>query len=299
MRVMAVGILLASAMISPVWAQPSAPQIHMGMQPAPDRSGVRASLPLQLIAGLPTITATINGAGPFRFGIDTGAAGYLRVTPDLALKLGLTQIGEALASDPSGKSPVRLQLFEVATLKFGDLTFSKVPTISLGMTRPGMDGIIGMGFFHDLLLKLDYGRLNFSADPGSLPPANGKDVIDISLDRGVIPTIPVKVGNWASNAHLDTGNTRYPFFVPSSEVAAMPTRGAARAIGTAHTVNQQLTLQAIDLTAPVVIGSTDLGVSSVGFPSAGPQANVGSLALTNMAVTIDSANRRVKVVPSR
>jgi hypothetical protein len=99
-------------------------------------------------------------------------------------------------------------------------------------------------------------------------------------------------------ADLDSGNTRYPFFVPSSEVPSLPTHGAARDIGLAHTVNQEIAFKAIDLTAPVMVGDTDLHIASAGFPSAGPISNIGSLALAKMAVTIDLTNMRARVVPS-
>lgn len=300
MRICLLVAACAALVATSASAQSGAPvtQVRMGMPPAPTRTGDHADLPLQLIEGLPTIMATVNGAGPFRFGIDTGAAGYLRVTPAVAQKLALTQIGEARASDPSGKNPVSVQLFEAKSLSFGDVSFAKVPTISLTMTRPGIDGIIGIGFFRDLLMTIDYPGLRFKAEKGSLPPANGRDIVDITLERGMIPTVPLKVGSWATAAHLDTGNTRYPFFVPTADVAALPTKGTPRAIGVAHTVSQELTLQAIDLTAPVTVGAVDLGVSSVGFPAAGPQSNIGSLALKNMTITIDMANQRARITPS-
>jgi hypothetical protein len=63
-------------------------------------------------------------------------------------------------------------------------------------------------------------------------------------------------------------------------------------------VSQEILIQAIDLAAPVSVGSTRLPVTWVSYPSASPSGNVGSLALATMAVTIDMANRRLRIIPS-
>jgi predicted aspartyl protease len=303
----AVAALLPAALLvaAPLQAQPAPgggqpqPAIRMMRPPPPQLTGERADLPMELVENLPTVLATVNGQGPFRFGVDTGAAGYLRVTPALAQKLGLAQVGEALAADPSGRNPVRVPIYRAERLQLGGLTFTGVSASALSVSRPRIDGIIGISFFEPLLLTIDFGALRLTAEKGALPPANGKDVVELTLDRGVLPTVPLTVGTSVQRVHLDTGNTRYPFFMPADAIASLPTTGTPRDIGVAHTVSQEIQLKAVGLAAPVSIGATRLPVTDVGFPSAGPTGNIGSLALRTMAVTIDTANRRVRVVPSR
>jgi Aspartyl protease len=277
---------------------PGPMMVRMAEPPAPPRTGDSTRLAMTLVEGLPTISATINGKGPFRLGVDTGSRGYLRVTPAVAQALGLKQVGEALAVDPSGKDPVRIPVYRTDRLTLGSMSFEQVPTATFTLTRSGVDGIIGASFFRDLLLTLDYGRLSFSAAKGSLPPADGKNIVDVDLDVGAIPTLPLTIGGWSTRAHLDSGNTRFALFVPADQLSSMPTKGQAHAIGTGHTVTQTIDLQAVDLAAPVLVGQTRLPVASVGFPAAGPIANLGSLALTGMQVTVDEANHRVRIVPS-
>lgn len=297
-------LLLVAIATSPFTAAIAQPAPAAAVQqirtqpPAPTRSGDRVDLPIKMIDGLPTVSVQINGNGPYQVGIDTGAAGYLRVTPELAKMLKLDPIGEALASDPSGKNPSRVRLFQVASLKLGGIDFSKVPTIALSTTRIGIQGVLGISFFRDLLLTLDYGASRLRVGPGALPPADGKTIVDISLDRGVLPSVPLSIGSWSGPAHLDTGNTRFPLFVPADQVAAIPRKGASRDLGTARTVSQEMKIEAADLAAPVLVGTTKLAVSRVGYPSAGPIANIGSLALTGISVTLDIANRRAGLVPS-
>src|SRR4051794_21601792 len=131
---------------------------HMA-PPPPARSGDKADIPLGLFEGMPTIMATVNGKGPYRFGVDTGAMGYLHLRPDLAATLALSPVGEARAVDPSGRNPVSVPLYRIDSLQFGGLTYSGIMTT--GLTIPGklgeLDGVIGIGFFKDLLLTLDYG----------------------------------------------------------------------------------------------------------------------------------------------
>jgi predicted aspartyl protease len=269
--------------------------------PPPARTGERADVELRLVAGMPTITAMVNGRGPYRFGVDTGASGYLRVTPELAAALGLQQVGEARAGDPSGRNPISIPVYRVETLAFGGLTYTGVSTTPLTLRSPALaeiDGIIGIGFFETLLLTIDYGGLRLSAGPGALPAANGRDVVEISYDRGGLISMPMTIGETVHQVHLDTGNTRFPLFMPAESIAALPTRGEAREIGRARTVSQEISLRAIDLAAPVRVGRTLLPVTAAGFPALGTVGNIGSSALGTMAVTVDYANRRLRIVPS-
>lgn len=275
--------------------------IRRAAAPPPQMTGERADVPVELVAGMPTITATVNGRGPYRFGVDTGASGYLRVTPTLARAIGLVQAGEARAGDPSGGATVAVPIYRVESLAFGGLTYSGVGATAIDLPGPrlaGLDGIIGIGFFHNMLLTIDYGRLRLSAGPGALPAANGRDVVAFTPGRGGLISFPLGIGDAVHEVHLDTGNSRYPLFMPAAAIAGLPTRGAPRDIGRARTVSQEIALQAIDLAAPVRVGTTQLPVTDVGYPAVASVGNIGSLALATMAVTIDYPNRRLRIVPS-
>lgn len=289
----------------PLAAQPppqgSGPRmVRRAAAPPPQRTGERADVEMRLVNGMPTITAMVNGRGPYRFGVDTGAPGYLRVTEALAASLGLQSVGQALAGDPSGADPRPIPMYQAESLAFGELRFTGVSTtpITLGGRVAELDGIIGIGFFQDFLLAIDYPRGRLTAGPGALPAANGADIADYTLERGLI-TIPVSVGEDVHQVHLDTGNTRHAFFMPEGAIAGLPTRAEARGIGVARTVSREIPLREIDLAAPVRFGSTALPVTAVAYPAIGSVGNIGSLALQTMIVSVDQANRRVRIVPSR
>ena len=301
LHVLALGLVAASAAAQPPAPAPGPqPMVRRMMRPPPPAmTGTRADLAIELVAGMPTVLATVNGRGPYRFGVDTGAGGYLRVSPALAEALALQPVGEAMAGDPSGLNPIRIPIYRVDSLAFGGLTFtgiSTTPLPQLGPRTAQVDGIIGIGFFERLLLTIDYGRLRLSAGPGALPPANGRDVVEATLDRSLI-SVPLRIGETPFLVHLDTGNAAAPLFLPADAVAALPTTGEPRSLGRARTVSQAIDIRALDLTQPVTVGTTRLPVTSVGYPAAAPPGNIGSLALAGMALTVDYANRRVRIVP--
>lgn len=293
--------LLAPPLAAQQPAQGSGPRmVRRAAAPPPQRTGERADVELRLVNGMPTITAMVNGRGPYRFGVDTGAPGYLRVTEALAASLGLQPVGQALAGDPSGADPRPIPIYQVESLAFGALRFSGVSTtpITLGGRVNELDGIIGIGFFQDFLLTFDYPRGRLTAALGALPAANGADIADYTLERGLI-TMPLSVGEGVHQVHLDTGNTRHAFFMPEAAIAGLPTRGEARDIGVARTVSREIPLREIDLAAPVRFGTTALPVTTVAYPAIGAAGNIGSLALQTMVVSVDQVNRRVRIASGR
>lgn len=292
----------AMAQEAPPAAQGEPVRRVMARVPPPmPRTGERADLAIELVAGMPTVTAMVNGRGPYRFGIETGYPGNLRITPALAAALGLEQVGEAMGGDPSGRNPRRIPLYRVESVMLGGLTYSGIDAGAMDFASPRMktlDGLLGLGFLRDLLVTIDYGAGRFTAAPGALPPADGASVVELTVDRGLL-SIPIAIGGMSYPVHLDTGNSRHPLFMPAELIAKLPTRGQPRDIGVGRTISQEVALQAVDLAAPVAIGGTRLSVTEVAFPAIAPVGNVGSLALAGMAVTLDLANRRVRVVPSK
>lgn len=304
---MTIGLTASLATLGGAAAQSPEPQpgpqrvMRQMRPPPPTMTGEQADVAIELAGSMPVITAMVNGRGPYRFGVDTGAAGYLRVSPALALALGLVQVGEGRAVDPSGRNPVSIPIYRVDSLSFGGLTFSGVSAGAMGLAGPrgpDVDGIIGIGFFERLLLTIDFGRRRLSAGPGALPAVDGRSVLPVTFDRS-LPSLPVRVGDRELSVHLDTGNSVQPLILPADVVATLPTRGEPRTIGRARTVSQEMEIKAVDLAVPVSVGATQLPVTSVAYPSVAPPGNLGSMALQTMAVTLDYANARVRIVPSQ
>jgi hypothetical protein len=299
-----IGPAIALAMLAqPVAAPPSAappaaaPMAVRRMPPPPDSmTGDHATFPITFTAGLPTIEVTINGKGPFRVGIDTGAMGGAHMTDRLAATLGLTPFGEARATDPSGRNPVTIKLYRLDDFKLGAVEVKGwVGTAAPG--RPGpldsLDAILGIGAFAGYVVTLDYAGRRFALDRGALPPPDDAHVFAYD---DVLPVVPLTVEGHAIPAHLDTGNVRFPVIVPADFAAALAHHAQARAIGQGRTVSSVVEMFAIPVDGAIGVGSASLGASEVGYPSIIDMANIGSLALRNMVVRIDPANKRISLI---
>lgn len=289
--------LLAAPAALQAQPPPGGPQMVRRMAPPPPvMTGERADLAMDIGQGIPIVTAMVNGRGPYRFGVDTGAQGHARISAGLAAALGLTPVGQALAADPSGLNRRAVPLYRLDRLTVGGLDFTGVTAGELTLAD-GLDGILGLALFDDLLLTLDYGSGRFTAARGALAQG-AAGTLDYVPGRGGLVQVPVRIGDVEIMPHLDSGAGRAGIALPRDRIAAIATRGAPRVVGRARTVSQEFEISAVDLAAPVRVGSLTLPITSVTFPSPSPTGVLGSAALQGLAVTVDQKNRRVRIVPS-
>ncbi|MDB5691027.1 MAG: hypothetical protein JWO81_90 [Alphaproteobacteria bacterium] len=294
-----IGLALALALLAdaPAAPPPAAPaMVHHGPPPPDSVTGDHASLPMTFTAGLPTIAVTIDGKGPFKVGVDTGAMGGVHMTDRLAAALGLTPFGEARASDPSGLNPVAVKLYRLDDFKLGGVEV-KGWVSSAAPSRPGklesLDAIVGIGAFAGYVVTIDYAGARFAIDRGALPPPDGQHVFGYD---DVLPVVPLSVEGHSIRAHLDTGNVRFPVIVPAGFAEALAHHAEARSIGQAHTVSNVIDMFAMPVDGAVQVGAASVGANEVGYPSIIDMANIGSLALGRMVVRVDPANKRISLV---
>ncbi|MDB5418411.1 MAG: hypothetical protein JWP50_1830 [Phenylobacterium sp.] len=276
-------------------AQP-APRHMMEDTPPPAMAGPAISVPITFTAAMPTIEVTVNGKGPLRLGFDTGAMGGVHISAAAADRAGLQPMGEAMASDPSGRNPQRIKLYGSSEYGLGGRSFTAMTTESPAMAGgklAALDGIAGLGLFGGGLVTIDYGKGLLSVAPGALPPPDGRTVFAY---QGGIPRLPVQVEGRTVEAHLDTGNVRAALILPLEVADQLSGRAAATEAGVAHTVSSAIPMFAMKLSSAPRIGETTLAVSEAQFPSVISLANVGSLALQGLIVRIDTLNRRVQVL---
>jgi hypothetical protein len=105
-------VLGAAAWAAPLAAGAAAPMMRMMMHPtfAPPRTeGTPGAVPMLAWRSMPAVAVMLGGKGPFTFGVDTGAPGYLHIAKATAEVAGLAVKGADLASDPSGRNPSRFR----------------------------------------------------------------------------------------------------------------------------------------------------------------------------------------------
>jgi hypothetical protein len=257
-------------------------------------TGTCAARPLDMSGPIPVVDVMVNGKGPYRFGIDTGAQGVGRISSDLATQLGLKVAGEARTPAPGGTIDTR-NIYRADTLGVGGIGFAGVDLVAMP-ALPGRpitwSGILGIDLFRKLTLTLDYGRsaLKLSHDPVT-------DGVAANFDHGV-PSIPLKIGDREITADLDTGNGAAPLFVSEAIAKAVPLSGPAVERGKARTSFGEFSIMEGPISVPVTIGGTALPVHAIGWPSARGEANLGSHGLAGMQLSVDHVSGRVAIRPS-
>jgi predicted aspartyl protease len=263
----------------------------------PSFVGNRARLPMTFEQGIPVVEVRLNGRGPYRFAIDTGAAGHGRIRPAVAQALGLSPSGEVRAGDGSGRSEVRrsyrLDELSVGAVKFGAVELSDMPNLPGRLER--VDGILGRHLFANHLLTLDYARGSLALGREHLPAGAASYTAD---GRGIV--IPLAIGDATLPVALDTGNAVAPLILPQALADRLPRRGEPRRSGQARTAVSTIDMWEVDFAAPVRAGGAVLPVTSARYPTLGETGNLGSLALRSAVVRIDQRNRRFAItVPGR
>lgn len=98
----------------------------------------------------------VNGQGPFRFIIDTGA-NRTAVSPTVVQQLGLVTIGEGEVH--SVHDVVMAPLVNVGSLTFGDVSLSSQSAPVLGgVMLAGMEGLLGVDALGGRVLRMDFRR---------------------------------------------------------------------------------------------------------------------------------------------
>ncbi|HVS00677.1 MAG TPA: retropepsin-like aspartic protease, partial [Thermoanaerobaculia bacterium] len=238
--------------------EPQTQQVRVRPRPYATAEVPAAAVELPMLEGpLAIVEVRVNGQGPFRFGVDTGAAGGARISQTLVDKLGLQAVGQAMTGDPSGKSRRTIQVFEIDQLKVGDAVFGKVPAAAGDYSAVGVDGILGNGLFSEYLLTLDYPRRRVRIERGELPPADNKTILGFEAPQG-IPTVHLRLGEVDAEAHVDSGNSRQEIVVPASLIPRLKLAAEPVPAGKGRTLFNEFEIQQAPLAGNLVLGSYEL-----------------------------------------
>ncbi|WP_126177000.1 aspartyl protease family protein [Tsuneonella rigui] len=145
-------ILLASAApalaqdAAPLQADPSAPEIVDGATDRYDRM---------------TVPVTIEGQGPFRFMIDTGAQATV-VTRGLRDRLALPSLGRATLVGMAASRDV--EVVQLDGLEFAARVFDAIHAPLLEAQHIGADGILGLDSLQNLRVLIDFRAQSIAVD---------------------------------------------------------------------------------------------------------------------------------------
>ena len=187
----------AALEISKAFAGVEVGELDAPAQPAPIRVQQVPLLPFQFAEVL------INGRGPFRFLVDTGATQTV-ITPKVATSLGLKKIATNLMFGVGGEGKVDSPMYRADALKIGDVTVKNIPlgTVSNPLLELVMDGILGPSLLADFIVTMDYPRNQIEL---SRKPPEGGLVVPAWFFSGLL-LVPVEVnGKHNGNFLIDSG----------------------------------------------------------------------------------------------
>jgi predicted aspartyl protease len=273
--------------------------VHTG-PPPPERVELRSSkaaVPMEFFRGLPSVGVRIDGKGPFKFVLDTGAQGSV-LTEGLARELGLPDMGHALAGPPGSAAPVPATITRIEELDLGDAQIFGVFAVWLNMSTlfTGTEaprGVLSASSFPSLLITFDYPAQQVALQRGALPAADGQSVFEWDAAER-LPSVPLTINGLQLIGHVDTGSTAgisLPMkFATSLRFASKPVKSAK-----AKSVSGAMTTLTATLDGSVTVGRYTIHNPRIRLVEGLANANLGSDFLKQFAVTLDSKNRRIRL----
>ena len=157
------------------------------------------------LAGRAVAGISINGQGPFRFIIDTGANRSV-LSQALATRLGLPPTGEGLVHSIDNAAPARM--VNVDSLSFGALHLSSGDTPVLdGPMLADEHGLLGVDGMAGRLLHVDFTKqcVEIYEDPAKMP-LHGWLSVPARMRFGTMLTVQGEIRGVDVNVLIDTGS---------------------------------------------------------------------------------------------
>ena len=248
--------------------------------------------------GRPVVEAKVNGKGPFRFVLDTGA-GSLILNSDLVRELGVVETGTTRVGDPSSPTAIEATEYKIESVAIGGATFSEMVAISWDdeTIRNGIGdvrGILGLQALSDYVVVMDFpnGKLRLSKEP--LTPTDGS--IPFSLDLHSIPTIDITVDGQRVKSHIDTGNFG-DLSLPKRLMKKLKLKGEPMKAH-ARTASGTFELLVAQLDGDVTIAGQTIRNPEVHFNDRFDWGNIGTGIVSRFIFSIDQKNQRILLAPT-
>lgn len=221
-------VLASCASGPPEWIYPRAPALAVSETPT--------ALPVTWLGGYALVDTYVDGRGPWKFLLDSGADHYgidLRAAEDLQLEreggdgVRLTNLLSGTQTDLLGS--VRIREIRAGPLVESD-TGAEIVDLSLAEQALGtrIDGVLPASAFREGLLTFDFAAGSVTVEQGELPAPNGQDVLALSLEP--LPWIAVELGGSPCAVILDTGS-QSALCVPAAREPSLRFRAPPAAVG--------------------------------------------------------------------
>lgn len=196
-------LILCSLLMLPAHTSFARPAHARGAAPARDAD--TATLPFDPANNLVVVAADINGRGPFRFLLDTGASHHV-LRPEAARGLGLKLEGGG-EIDAGSRGTVSASLARVAEVRVGRFTLEGqqffVTPFPASYT---FDGFLGAELFKRFTVGIDFRRsLVTLTRPAGFRYGGAGVSLPVKFHGGLIPRVKAEVDGAAGWFKFDTG----------------------------------------------------------------------------------------------
>lgn len=241
-----------------------------------------AKVPFDITTDRPVVLGRVNGA-LYSLAIDTGKTG-VTIDDDLVLALRLPAAGKKQPGS-SGKparripSAVRVESVELGGVVFQDLEVAveNMDTAAHGERR--FDGVLGLSFFANCLVIVDYPRQSLHLKQNPLGEPDGRNVFEFKEKDGRA-ALPVSFGDVSVDLVVNTAALR-GFILPES------LRGKIQLVAEPEAESDEGNFD----------GTVELGQHALVEPPIRfykDRAAIGQGVLHHFAVAIDQRNRRIR-----
>lgn len=214
---------------------------------------------LQDRAGRMVAPVTVNGQGPYRFIVDTGANRSVLSRP-LAEQLGLLPSGVGAVHSVEGVQEAPLA--HVNSLRYGALDLPTGPTPLLeGQVLAGEDGLLGVDGMRGRRLRMDFERRCIEITPArNAGMLRGWEMVRGELRFGHLVMVPGVVRGLRVNILIDTGSDTSLANVALQEALRARMRDNEDAFGPprAYTAGQTVVLDRAMVVSQLSLGELEL-----------------------------------------
>src|SRR5579864_4894820 len=291
--VVLVSVLVTSPGHSQIVRHGAPPPERVELGPAP------ATVVMATYGGRPVVEAAINGRGPFKLVLDSGAGGTV-LTEALADELRIPSMGQAIVGRPGSDQAAPGTLRHIEKITLGAVSLSGVFAVSteLGSLFQGPDaprGILAVSAFQGLVVTLNYPKSTVEFSRVPLPDADGKTVFDWPSDEP-IPTARLEINGAEILAHIDSGSGA-GLQLPSSMIPGLTLAAKPEPAGTARAVGSETKVLQARLIGSVTLGQYTFADPMLRFEESGAEiGNIGFEWLKEFVVSIEPARCRFRLL---
>ena len=282
------------------FAVPSAQAEDAALASSPKRSELRmhaSTFAMRTADAFPVVDVLMNGQGPYPFAVDL-SLGRCMVDRTVAETVGVKPGAAIRFRNPLGAGFLEGAEAEVELVETGHMMLLGLPVVVADLSAwsgppDGPRGSLSAGAFAGYLLRLNLASGQVTIRKGELPAPDASEIFEAAWDDSP-PLLPLKVTNARIVALLDFG---YPkgILLPGSFARELGLSSEPPAQGGEGALDVEPGIHAATLDGDAVLGGLVLPRPEIRWGEAVSTARVGREILARLDITLDPANRRVRL----